>query len=137
MATIRSTWGNIYLAGEEQLIDQWSVNETVRRTIQISIGFRTIRPPIPTTMDEVVVELDPEQAIKMGRALLAYGFGGKKCVEDRGDYGQPMFVTNEAEPKLGCDKHHHLLCSECEPKCKYCGDEGYCEECGVDHDERE
>ena len=28
-----------------------------------------------------------------------------------------------------------LLPPEPEPKCEHCGDDGYCEECGVDHDE--
>lgn len=93
--TIRSFWGSCWLNGEEQLITQWVVNETVRRSIQISVGFQALRINQPTVTDEVVIELDREQAIKMGRALLAYGFGGKECEETRGCDGHPLWECDE------------------------------------------
>jgi len=93
--TIRSFWGSCWLNGSEQLITQWEVHDTVRRSIQISVGFQPLKVGQPTVTDEVVIELDREQAAKMGRALLEYAAAGKEDGEARACDGHPAWECDE------------------------------------------
>lgn len=73
MSDIRSKWGAIYIGSAPIMIDSLEVVETSGQTVQVSLGFRNFRGDQfgSTTLEEIVLELDPVAAGELAEKLAA------------------------------------------------------------------
>jgi hypothetical protein len=67
--------GKIYNGNNVDIINMVHLSKTNRGTLQISLGLSGFQGPGDQLSDEIVVELDPEIAIRLATSILA----SKEC----------------------------------------------------------